>query len=54
MPGLVMQVVAHPDDDLFFINPDVSAAIDAQVAVVTVYVTAGQLTGNGSTDGQRA
>ncbi|MDG6102294.1 PIG-L family deacetylase [Dactylosporangium aurantiacum] len=54
MPGHVMHVVAHPDDDLFFINPDVSAAIDAQLPVVTVYVTAGQLTGNGSTDGQRA
>jgi len=52
--GHVMHVVAHPDDDLFFVNPDVSAAIAAQLPVVTVYVTAGQLTGNGATDGQRA
>ncbi|MET7420947.1 PIG-L family deacetylase [Dactylosporangium sp. NPDC005555] len=54
MPNHVMHVVAHPDDDLFFINPDVSASIAAQLPVVTVYATAGQLTGNGSTDGQRA
>ncbi|MFJ1583859.1 PIG-L family deacetylase [Streptomyces sp. NPDC088197] len=38
---LVMQVVAHPDDDLYFMNPDTAATIDRHVPVVTVYVTSG-------------
>ncbi|MEU6854626.1 PIG-L family deacetylase [Actinacidiphila alni] len=38
---LVMQVMAHPDDDLYFMNPDTAAGIDREVPVVSVYVTSG-------------
>lgn len=51
---LVMQVIAHQDDDLFFMNPDVDESITAGVPSVTVFLTAGQLTGDGATDGLRA
>jgi LmbE family N-acetylglucosaminyl deacetylase len=37
----VMQVVAHEDDDLLFMNPDLEHAIDAGDCIRTVYVTAG-------------
>ena len=53
MPNLIMQVVAHEDDDLLFMNPDVSASIAAGVPSVTVYLSAGNLTGTGTTDAQR-
>ncbi|WP_225844623.1 PIG-L family deacetylase [Streptomyces sp. HPF1205] len=39
--ALVLQVVAHPDDDLFFMNPDTLGAIERGVPVVTVYITGG-------------
>ena len=38
---LAMQVLAHPDDDLFFMNPDTVGTLDAGVPVVSVYVTGG-------------
>src|SRR5579875_1841597 len=37
----VMNIVAHEDDDLLFINPRIAQAIDQQACVRTVYVTAG-------------
>jgi len=37
----VMNIVAHEDDDLLFMNPDVQYAIDAKHCVRTIYVTAG-------------
>ena len=36
-----LYVVAHPDDDLLFMNPDVSGSIDSGRGVVTVFLTAG-------------
>lgn len=36
-----MYVVAHPDDELLFMNPDLEADIVAGKAVTTVYVTSG-------------
>ena len=36
-----LYVVAHPDDDLLFMNPDVQTDITAGRAVRTVYVTSG-------------
>jgi LmbE family N-acetylglucosaminyl deacetylase len=42
---LVMQVMAHPDDDLYFMNPDTAAGIDRAVPVVSVYVTSGDAFG---------
>ena len=43
--ALVMQVLAHPDDDLFFMNPDTLHSLQPAVPVVSVYVTAGESTG---------
>ncbi|MFJ9429207.1 PIG-L family deacetylase [Streptomyces sp. NPDC101490] len=43
--ALLMQFAAHPDDDLYFMNPDARRLLDAGVPLVTVYVTAGEHTG---------
>jgi len=43
---VVMQVVAHEDDDILFMNPDLSASVSAGTGVVTVYVTAGEANGS--------
>jgi len=53
-PVQYMQIVAHPDDDLFFMNPDMDRAIHAGYAFVTVYTTASEISGNGNTPGQKA
>jgi LmbE family N-acetylglucosaminyl deacetylase len=47
-----MAVVAHPDDDLLFLNPDLDAGIQAGLTTTVVYVTAGQaaLTGTAAAD----
>ncbi|MFF5924862.1 PIG-L family deacetylase [Streptomyces hydrogenans] len=37
----VMQIVAHPDDDLFFMNPDVVQTLSQGIPLVSVYVTDG-------------
>jgi LmbE family N-acetylglucosaminyl deacetylase len=39
--GTVMQVVAHPDDDILFMSPDLPRSIAAGSCVRTVYLTAG-------------
>jgi LmbE family N-acetylglucosaminyl deacetylase len=36
-----IQLVAHPDDDLLFINPDIQRDIESGLCVRTVYLTAG-------------
>ncbi|MFG3495434.1 PIG-L family deacetylase [Streptomyces sp. NPDC047928] len=41
----LMQILAHPDDDLYFMNPDCQRMLDAGVPLVCVYVTAGEHTG---------
>ncbi|MEU6756623.1 PIG-L family deacetylase [Streptomyces sp. NPDC046685] len=43
--GSVLQVVAHPDDDLFFMNPDLSRSISTGIKVTTVYLTSGESDG---------
>ncbi|MDQ0986358.1 LmbE family N-acetylglucosaminyl deacetylase [Streptomyces sp. V2I9] len=43
--ALVLQVLAHPDDDLYFMNPDTREALDAGTPVVCVYLTAGEADG---------
>ncbi|MFE4514518.1 PIG-L family deacetylase [Kitasatospora sp. NPDC056783] len=40
-PAAVVQIVAHQDDDLLFMNPDLSNSIRAGLKVTTVYVTGG-------------
>lgn len=42
----VMHVVAHPDDDLFFLNPEIQQAIAARHRVVGVCVTAAESNGH--------
>ncbi|MGY1724424.1 PIG-L family deacetylase [Blastococcus sp. SYSU DS0533] len=41
MTASVLAVVAHPDDDLLFLNPDLDAGIHAGVPTTVVYVSAG-------------
>ena len=42
MPAARVNIVAHPDDDLLFMQPDLWTSLTRGDAVVTVYVTAGQ------------
>ncbi|MFD7613300.1 PIG-L family deacetylase [Streptomyces sp. NPDC059828] len=37
----LMQILAHPDDDLYFMNPDTQRMVDSGVPLLCVYVTAG-------------
>jgi LmbE family N-acetylglucosaminyl deacetylase len=39
---VVMQVVAHEDDDILFMNPDLLTSIHMGVPVVTIFLTAGE------------
>ncbi|MFF8843833.1 PIG-L family deacetylase [Streptomyces sp. NPDC015127] len=41
----VVQIVAHPDDDLFFMNPDTRQSIDSGSRLTSVYLTAGESDG---------
>ncbi|MGW2059904.1 PIG-L family deacetylase [Streptomyces sp. NPDC001937] len=41
-PTLMMQILAHPDDDLYFMNPDTQQALAAGTPLVCVYLTAGE------------
>ncbi|CAG6393165.1 PIG-L family deacetylase [Streptomyces cocklensis] len=50
---LVMQVLAHPDDDLYFMNPDTLSTLERGVPVVSVYVTSGDSFGVNRAPGQR-
>ncbi|WP_431042776.1 PIG-L family deacetylase [Streptomyces sp. P1-3] len=43
--AVLLQVLAHPDDDLYFMNPDASHLMRAGTPVVCVYVTAGEAAG---------
>lgn len=43
----VVQVVAHADDDMYFINPETQAFLRAGVPLLSVYLTAGESTGLG-------
>ncbi|MCM2393108.1 PIG-L family deacetylase [Streptomyces albipurpureus] len=41
----LMQIVAHPDDDLYFMNPDTERMLESGVPLVSIYVSAGEHTG---------
>ncbi|OEJ40423.1 LmbE family protein [Streptomyces agglomeratus] len=43
--ALLLQILAHPDDDLYFMNPDTQQTLDSGVPLVCVYVTAGEANG---------
>lgn len=46
-----VHIIAHPDDDLYFINPQVQHALQAGRKVVSIYVTGGENDGrNGDVD----
>ncbi|MET9961442.1 PIG-L family deacetylase [Streptomyces sp. NPDC006326] len=44
-PGRVLQIVAHPDDDLYFMNPDLRYSLLTGHPVTTVYLTSGEADG---------
>ncbi|WP_155371667.1 PIG-L family deacetylase [Catellatospora vulcania] len=44
-PAAFVNICAHPDDDLYFLNPDVMQALDGGNAVTSVYLTAGEANG---------
>ncbi|UJB41717.1 PIG-L family deacetylase [Streptomyces sp. A1-5] len=41
----VMQILAHPDDDLYFMNPEVQQTIGANDQLVSVYLNCGETGG---------
>ncbi|MEU5216276.1 PIG-L family deacetylase [Streptomyces sp. NPDC020807] len=41
----VLQIVAHPDDDLFFMNPDISQSLRSGNPLTSVYLTSGEADG---------
>ncbi|MFG3255419.1 PIG-L family deacetylase [Streptomyces sp. NPDC048172] len=41
----VLQVVAHPDDDLFFVNPETAQSLRSGRPLTTVYLTSGESDG---------
>lgn len=49
--SLLLQVMAHPDDDLYFMSPDAEHIVRAGVPVVSVYVTAGEAVGQNWIEG---
>ncbi|MET9495362.1 PIG-L family deacetylase [Streptomyces sp. NPDC006552] len=51
--ALLMQVLAHPDDDLYFMNPDTQHSLAAGTPLVCVYVTAGEADGRNKTPADR-
>ncbi|MEW2417968.1 PIG-L family deacetylase [Streptomyces sp. NPDC046866] len=53
-PGRVLQVVAHPDDDLYFMNPDLRYSISAGHPVTTVYLTSGEADGINAGEAKQA
>jgi LmbE family N-acetylglucosaminyl deacetylase len=50
----VLQILAHEDDDLYFMNPDVSQAIASHASVTSVYLTAGEADGINMAGGRGA
>lgn len=49
----IMQFLAHPDDDLYFMNPDTRQSLDAGTPLVCVYLTAGEADGVNKIPGAR-
>ncbi|MFH8487818.1 PIG-L family deacetylase [Streptomyces longisporoflavus] len=48
----IVQIVAHPDDDLFFINPEVGQSLRSGRPLATIYLTSGESNGvNGPREG---
>ncbi|WP_328319112.1 PIG-L family deacetylase [Streptomyces sp. NBC_00388] len=41
----LLQILAHPDDDMYFMNPDTQRMLDSGTPLVCVYLTGGEATG---------
>ncbi|MFF1413974.1 PIG-L family deacetylase [Streptomyces sp. NPDC058289] len=52
--GSVVQIVAHPDDDLFFMNPDLSRSLLSGTPLTTLYLTSGEADGRNEAHGGSA
>ncbi|WP_251051657.1 PIG-L family deacetylase [Streptomyces sp. ISL-86] len=52
--GSIVQIVAHPDDDLFFMNPDLSRSLAAGTRLTTTYLTSGESDGRNEARGATA
>ncbi|KUL38779.1 hypothetical protein ADL22_17285, partial [Streptomyces sp. NRRL F-4489] len=48
----VLQILAHPDDDLYFMNPEVQQTLGDNDQIVSVYVTCGETGGVNKVPGQ--
>ncbi|MFI8372279.1 PIG-L family deacetylase [Streptomyces sp. NPDC085466] len=53
-PLAVVQFVSHPDDDLYFMNPDTAQSLADRVPLTTVYMTAGESNGVNARSGKAA
>lgn len=49
----IMQIVAHPDDDLYFMNPELQQSINDNDRLVSVYVTSGETSGVNKVPGEK-
>ncbi|MGW4462890.1 PIG-L family deacetylase [Micromonospora sp. NPDC004704] len=54
MSDPILHVVAHEDDDLLFLSTDLADTIRSGTATITAFLTAGQLSGLGTAEGERA
>ncbi|WP_327307026.1 PIG-L family deacetylase [Streptomyces sp. NBC_01298] len=52
--GSIVQIVAHPDDDLFFMNPDISRSLLSGTPLTTLYLTSGESDGRNQANGGAA
>ncbi|GAU70545.1 hypothetical protein SSP35_20_00410 [Streptomyces sp. NBRC 110611] len=50
----ILQIVAHPDDDLYFMSPDLPQSVDANDRIVSVYLTSGEANGRNKVPGSDA
>ncbi|MFC9246722.1 PIG-L family deacetylase [Streptomyces sp. NPDC057136] len=48
----LIQILAHPDDDLYFMNPDARQTLDSGTPLVCVYLTAGEADGVNKVPGE--
>ncbi|MFB7664197.1 PIG-L family deacetylase [Kitasatospora sp. NPDC056138] len=49
----VVQILAHPDDDLYFMNPDLEQSIDANDRLVSIYLNCGESGGINKVPGSK-
>ncbi|MET7288379.1 PIG-L family deacetylase [Streptomyces sp. NPDC005573] len=52
-PASALQIMAHPDDDLYFVNPAILQGLRSGTRTTTVYLTSGDSSGRNPRPGQR-